>query len=351
MNKLECSTVLDLLPLYVDGLLSPQSRALVQAHLAECGSCRKTYERMSTEVQENTEKDAGKETDSFERSLKKLRRKISRRTVCSAMIALAVGVCVCLLILWQQGVFYRAQVSTSPDGTITATAYSALMDGVFPRAGGCTFKTEGDFTSTVMYPGSEVDGMWWSPNSRYLLAQTRRGEEIYLSLMDFQNSNSSNLVALFNLLTGNASYLDGVRENQDGELEICYQFVQWSTDSSTMLIYYTAVDEQGVDRAGYFWYDIARGSAQACMELNRFTAQGRILQAGQRMDGTTFYVMENGLDENGNVQELVVEVTEATQLRGSDGFAEGDEIYVVYGTPGEKGRVDAISITLVSQVN
>jgi anti-sigma factor RsiW len=33
----------DLLPLYADGALSDESRALVERHLAECGDCRRCF--------------------------------------------------------------------------------------------------------------------------------------------------------------------------------------------------------------------------------------------------------------------------------------------------------------------
>ncbi len=36
----DCAVVTDLLPLYYDRVCSPQSRALVEAHLAGCASCR-----------------------------------------------------------------------------------------------------------------------------------------------------------------------------------------------------------------------------------------------------------------------------------------------------------------------
>ena len=46
--NLPCSVVQDLLPLYAEGLASEDSRALVEAHLAECGGCRKTLADLQT---------------------------------------------------------------------------------------------------------------------------------------------------------------------------------------------------------------------------------------------------------------------------------------------------------------
>ena len=44
--KLPCEVVRDLLPLYAEDMVSPESRVLTEEHLAECGSCRAAYEAM-----------------------------------------------------------------------------------------------------------------------------------------------------------------------------------------------------------------------------------------------------------------------------------------------------------------
>jgi hypothetical protein len=44
-----CAIVRDLLPLYVEGLLSPESVALVEAHLAVCEACRQKREELGTD--------------------------------------------------------------------------------------------------------------------------------------------------------------------------------------------------------------------------------------------------------------------------------------------------------------
>lgn len=44
--SISCEVCRDLLPLYVDGVCSAESCALVEEHLARCGACRMEYERM-----------------------------------------------------------------------------------------------------------------------------------------------------------------------------------------------------------------------------------------------------------------------------------------------------------------
>ena len=46
-NKTQCSVVLDLLPLYKEGLLRPDTNESVARHLRECADCRRAYEEMN----------------------------------------------------------------------------------------------------------------------------------------------------------------------------------------------------------------------------------------------------------------------------------------------------------------
>lgn len=44
--KLECATAEDLLPLYVDEVCAPETRALVEAHLADCKACQAKLQKL-----------------------------------------------------------------------------------------------------------------------------------------------------------------------------------------------------------------------------------------------------------------------------------------------------------------
>ena len=50
MGKFSCDTVRDMLPLYVDHIVSNDTRTIVEEHLASCDSCRKEYENMKNTV-------------------------------------------------------------------------------------------------------------------------------------------------------------------------------------------------------------------------------------------------------------------------------------------------------------
>lgn len=58
-----------------------------------------------------------------------------------------------------------------------------------------------------------------------------------------------------------------VFSNEDMEPEIDYQFLQWSTDSTSMLIYYTFADASQSLHTGYFWYNCEDHSIHASLVL------------------------------------------------------------------------------------
>ena len=46
MKEISCNIIRDLLPLYVDGVVSEDTSELVESHLEECEECRKEAERI-----------------------------------------------------------------------------------------------------------------------------------------------------------------------------------------------------------------------------------------------------------------------------------------------------------------
>jgi len=60
--KIDCCAVRDLLPLYVEDIVSAETAALVKEHLSECAECRKELEQLSSDnfagVESYTEQNA-----------------------------------------------------------------------------------------------------------------------------------------------------------------------------------------------------------------------------------------------------------------------------------------------------
>ena len=76
MGELKCHIVRDLLPLYQDGLLSEESRLDIEEHLKECADCRELYEKIHSDLAEETENTAVQDID----YLKKVKRKNHQKT-------------------------------------------------------------------------------------------------------------------------------------------------------------------------------------------------------------------------------------------------------------------------------
>lgn len=91
--KISCNIIEDLLPLYVDDMVSEDSRQLVEEHLKECPSCRKMQEEM---MRENHLTDIKKGSDSVQTNkmeaelLKKIRCKIRKKRIASVLLAVAI---------------------------------------------------------------------------------------------------------------------------------------------------------------------------------------------------------------------------------------------------------------------
>ena len=90
--KYSCEIIRDLLPLYVDDVVSPSSRSMVEEHLAECPECRTMLARLKNEEAE-TAIAAEKETviDAERRTFR--RRSAIAGTVVAGILTIPVLVC------------------------------------------------------------------------------------------------------------------------------------------------------------------------------------------------------------------------------------------------------------------
>ena len=117
-NDLSCEVVRDLLPSYLDGVASGETKAAVERHMEECPDCRETLRRMKEP--EETALTEEKEID----YLKKVRRRSSRK------VAVILGIVVLLSMAAMFRLFYIgfpvdsraiAAVVTVRDGTVRLT--------------------------------------------------------------------------------------------------------------------------------------------------------------------------------------------------------------------------------------
>ncbi|MCQ4636142.1 zf-HC2 domain-containing protein [Anaerovorax odorimutans] len=101
MDKLECKIVKDLLPLYIDGVCSEESRRMIEEHLAQCADCEKTLRQMQTQVEKPQQQDEGKG------ALQKIKRKLRKRYL------IVIAAAVVLIGLWT-GLSVFMQMAETP---------------------------------------------------------------------------------------------------------------------------------------------------------------------------------------------------------------------------------------------
>ena len=100
MTRYSCDVIQDLLPLYEDGCCSEESKALVEAHLAECSQCRQARQEMQLPFQAYSAPEDLSAEQVLKSGMRKVRRFLRRSLTIAAAIMIA---CVALFLLWQLG--------------------------------------------------------------------------------------------------------------------------------------------------------------------------------------------------------------------------------------------------------
>lgn len=98
MNPITCGMAADLLPLYLDGCCSADSRAALEAHMDTCPACRAQYAQLRrdlTPAAEDTAQDRG--TDAIARALA---RKMRRRKRCQRALGAVLGVLLAVFLVF-----------------------------------------------------------------------------------------------------------------------------------------------------------------------------------------------------------------------------------------------------------
>ena len=89
----ECKIVQDLLPAYIDNILSEESKVYVEEHLKKCEECKKIYDEMNFDIQ----KEAVKNTEIIQ-TIKKYKRKIIALKTFLIIVILAIIITIISII-------------------------------------------------------------------------------------------------------------------------------------------------------------------------------------------------------------------------------------------------------------
>lgn len=84
MEKISCSIAKDLMPLYMDGVLSEETTEVMKVHLESCENCRKEYEIME---QEWYLPSTVKLQEENKKMLKELKSQIKRKRILTGVVA------------------------------------------------------------------------------------------------------------------------------------------------------------------------------------------------------------------------------------------------------------------------
>lgn len=88
---LNCAVIYDLLPLYLEGLCSEETKILVETHLEDCQSCQETYRRMTEEtLPEPAAPEVKKPKENKPLNAKKVLKRIRRRWIALLLCALLI---------------------------------------------------------------------------------------------------------------------------------------------------------------------------------------------------------------------------------------------------------------------
>lgn len=228
-------------------------------------------------------------------------------------------------VLWFSHVFFHVGSYRSPDGSVHTKVYSRNISALWPEKDQVTLVDEGAFQGTTILHGS-FDGLWWSEDSKYEVVSLMQSGACQLTLFDFVHNTASNLNSRLKSGIYAMDEFSTVSQDADGQKLIEFRFLQWSQYDSNMLLYFSYLDTNEIDRDGYFWYNYETGQVSGVMHLDVLVLDGIIKEIG-----ADYYLMELDLpDENGNIREFLFHVNDMTRYSGQDTLEKDDHIRIVY---------------------
>lgn len=149
-----CKIVEDLMPLYLDELVSPETGKYVAEHLADCAECRTLCEKLKTPP-------PAEAPPNYEKPLKLSILKIVLQSVAACIAALLFFG----YLIWEVGLLAERKVMEAPDGISKFEVLYKENAGFFANSGAYILTPDG---RGRQYTGNEdfVDcHVWWAPNS------------------------------------------------------------------------------------------------------------------------------------------------------------------------------------------
>ena len=237
-------------------LLEPLSKALDISITELISGERVTQNEISEKIEESAKNVIDYSKNEIAYKIKLFKKKYLAATI----IGIAVVSSICLFCLWWSGYFNIIGKSVSPNGTCTITVYDR---DVFNFSNAPTVATRvlraPNIENRIVYSNWNYNGIWWSPDSTNYIIAMDNDTTTQFVLNDLETNSKSDLnillssgVAVSELAKSGLQF-----DTENNQIEIDYQFLQWSDDSSAMLFYYSFIDIEQEAHAGYFWYKLS----------------------------------------------------------------------------------------------
>lgn len=130
--KLNCEIIRDLLPSYIDGLTSQESKRLVEEHLESCAECREYLKEMQADLSSEASVEKNKKAI---RPFRKLNRRVKQKIAAAAGAAVLVCVVLFGVGTWYYGRTWTAdssdvKMSVEASGSIATLRFTPQEDTV-----------------------------------------------------------------------------------------------------------------------------------------------------------------------------------------------------------------------------
>ena len=214
-----------------------------------------------------------KETIQYSKQETTKKKKTKRKRIIFSILGILLLLATLLFYLLHIGFFHKIGRYPSPDNKTIATVYNCNLHGnnILPTSDAFTVKITGAWRGSTAYTNSTFKGMWWSPNGLYCVVSMYGSDgKTYIELADYTRNCSCNLNAYLEIALYENEFFSDVPNNQDGFLDINFEFIQWSTEDPTvLLVYFSYNDINGNFHEGYMWYDYETGRTSGEMELEQ----------------------------------------------------------------------------------
>lgn len=200
MMKKECSVVRDVLPLYLENMVSEGTKVFVEEHLASCSDCAAELERLRSGGQIDATETPQRERDA--EAIKAVKKKIARR-----ILKAVAAVCLVFAVLFSAVLLY------------TGISYPVTKDGISlstKTEDGCTYITLGTRAGKSLYFESKSEDVL---NDKKEVC----GQKITLYHLQYHNNFTKGRGGSMSWGCPESNYLEVVVELENDTLRISNQ--------------------------------------------------------------------------------------------------------------------------------